>query len=300
MATTATPWIGSFGATDKLYLQSGQFTSTISLSLPIGAVEATGNGISWDGTNTPWCGNTDDKLYLQSGQFVSTIKESQSVIAKSTYISGISFDGTNTPWSAGITQKLFLTSGQFSSTIKESLGVGSYADDISTDGLEPFWTSAQSDKLYRQSQFTSTIKDSEDVSGWDAEPVGISWDGTNTPWSGKADIKLYLQSGKFTSTLKESQTLGGVNYPESISTDDYSSRVSGIFRSVSDNLTLSDQVAETIIRVPRPIIPVNDALTFVEEAGYYSGILHPTDELEFIETVTVFNNHQRVRANSSL
>jgi hypothetical protein len=294
MATTATPWIGSFGVTDKLYLQSGQFTSTIKDSESTGAIEATGNGISWDGTNTPWCGNTDDKLYLQSGQFTSTLKTSQGVISQSTYIAGITYDGNDTPWCAGITQKLYLTSGQFTSTIKTSQGLSSTADDISADETNTPWLGS-ADKLYLQSgRFTSTIKTSEDISSIDTEPTGISWDGTNTPWSGKNDIKLYLQSGQFSSTIKTSQTLSGVNYPESISTDDFGSRIGAISKSVSDTLTLSDQVNETIIRVPRPTYALNDTLTFSEEAGYYSGVSQQTDTLEFDETVTVTSNNYRV------
>lgn len=69
-----TPWCGY--SDDKLYLQSGQFTSTVKTSEYVGGVDALPAGISYDGANTPWCGATDDKLYLQSGQFTSTIKDS--------------------------------------------------------------------------------------------------------------------------------------------------------------------------------------------------------------------------------
>jgi len=69
-----TPWCGS--EANKLYLQSGQFSSTMKTSLAVGGVDLTPSGISYDGTNTPWCGFEDDKLYLQSGQFSSTMKNS--------------------------------------------------------------------------------------------------------------------------------------------------------------------------------------------------------------------------------
>lgn len=82
MATTATPWTGT--GDDKLYLQSGQFNSTLKTSLSVGAVDTVPEGISWDGTNTPWVGSTDDKLYLTSGNFTSTIKTSLSVGAVDT------------------------------------------------------------------------------------------------------------------------------------------------------------------------------------------------------------------------
>ena len=74
------------------------------------------------------------------------------------------------------------------------------------------WCGEQAGKLYLQSsQFTSTIKDSEDVSGVDTVPSGISWDGTNTPWCGNEADKLYLQSGQFTSTIKDSEDVSGID-----------------------------------------------------------------------------------------
>ena len=54
-----TVWIGS--TDDKLYLTSGEFTSTLKDSEAIGTIDATPTGISNDGTNTPWTGATDDK-----------------------------------------------------------------------------------------------------------------------------------------------------------------------------------------------------------------------------------------------
>ena len=118
-----TLWIG-YG-TDKLYLQSGQFTSTLKTSEYIGSVDLTPFGISWDGTNTPWCGSSADKLYLQSGQFTSTLKTSESVGSIETALSGISWDGTNTPWCGYDGDKLYLQSGQFTSTVKTSQSIGS-------------------------------------------------------------------------------------------------------------------------------------------------------------------------------
>jgi hypothetical protein len=44
MALTDTPWIGR--EADKLYLQSGQFTSTIKTSEAVGGVELNPNDIS--------------------------------------------------------------------------------------------------------------------------------------------------------------------------------------------------------------------------------------------------------------
>ncbi len=68
------------------------------------------------------------------------------------------------------------------------------------------------EKLYLQSgEFSATLKTSLDVSGVDVSLTGISWDGTNTPWSGYAADKLYLQSGQFSATLKTSVSIGGID-----------------------------------------------------------------------------------------
>ena len=68
------------------------------------------------------------------------------------------------------------------------------------------WCGSGDAKHYVQSgQFTSTLKTSILVSGTDAGPNDISWDGTNTPWCGAGNDKLYLSSGQFTSTIKDSE-----------------------------------------------------------------------------------------------
>lgn len=231
-----TPWAGRAG--EKLYLTSGQFTSTIKTSESIGAVDASLQDISYDGTNTPWTGAVDDKLYLTSGQFTSTIKTSESINAVDATPTGISYDGTNTPWCGANDVKLYLTSGQFSSTIKTSQSVSAVdtgPQDISYDGTNTPWCGSQAQKLYLQSgQFTSTIKTSELVSGVDTNPQGISWDGTNTPWAGSEADKLYLTSGQFTSTIKTSEDVSGVDAnPIGIDTNDVNARL-GVVASTGD------------------------------------------------------------------
>jgi len=227
--TNDTPWCGY--ADDKLYLQSGQFTSTIKDSVSIGAIESVPFGISWDGQNTPWCGIGDDKLYLQSGQFTSTIKDSESVGGVDASPQGISYDPLNTPWCGTEADKLYLQSGQYTSTLKTSEDVSlinAGVSGISYDGQNTPWCGeGVNDKLYLQSgQFTSTIKDSEDINGVDTGPQGISWDGTNTPWCGDQADKLYLQSGQLTSTVKTSLDVSAVEgSPSGISTNQISLRI---------------------------------------------------------------------------
>ena len=119
---TNTPRCATDGVTaSKLYVQAGQFTSTITTSRIVTATEGGARGISWDGVNTPWSGIQGKKLYLQSGHFASTLKTSVSVGSVDTP-TGISWNNTNTLWSGVNDQKLYLQSGQFSSTLKTSIG----------------------------------------------------------------------------------------------------------------------------------------------------------------------------------
>ena len=221
-----TLWCGR--EAQKLYLQSGQFSSTLKTSLSVSGVDTGVSGISWDGTNTPWCGFTADKLYLQSGQFSSTLKTSLAIGTVDNSPQGISYDGTNTPWCGNQADKLYLQSGQFSSTLKTSLDVSVPTDDvegISWDGANTPWIESTNDRMLLGSgQFSSTIKDSLDVTSIDTNPQDISWDGTNTPWIG-AEVKLYLHSGQFESTLKTSLDLTGIDTgPTGTEHGDYAAR----------------------------------------------------------------------------
>jgi len=268
MATTATPWTGANEY--KLYLQSGQFTSTLKTSEYIGATDTSPQGVSWDGVDTPWIGLNDNKLYLQSGQFTSTLKTSQYIGDIDLLPLGVTWDGVNTPWVGAA--KLYLQSGQFTSTLKTSFYVGGLETavrDISYDGADTPWTGTFDDKLYLQSgQFTSTLKTSEDINGVDDEPTGISWDGVNTPWCGNGD-KLYLQSGQFTSTLKTSRDVSGIDpYVSGVCTDDYDARVGGApaeyFPEASDAITINDTAGFDA----EYVVTASDAITINDTAGF--------------------------------
>ena len=90
---TNTPWTGA--EADKLYLQSGEFTSTLKTSESITGIDTAPRGISWDGVNTPWTGGTGSKLYLQSGQFTSTLKTSENIWAIDAATQDICTDDVN-------------------------------------------------------------------------------------------------------------------------------------------------------------------------------------------------------------
>ena len=238
-------WVDEF--MDKLYLQSGEFTTTIKTSQSIQAVDTYLNGISYDLTNTPWSGQEANKEYLQSGQFTSTLKTSQSAGAN---IRDISWDRTNTPWigMAVATFKLYLTSGQFSSTLKASQSVhtiDTLPNGISYDGTNTPWAGDITDKGYLTSgQFTATIKTSQ---AFPNGPGAISYNGTDTLYARNSDPKkLYRYSGQFTSVIKSSYNNGKDNF--GIDTVDLNSRVPVVeppFGSTSKTIAYSYQAINT-------------------------------------------------------
>ena len=205
-----TLWAGNAG--DKLYLQSGQFTSTLLTSLDISGSDTFPTGITWNGTDTAWIGMEFGNLFLQSGRFTATIKESMSWPGEWDYAYGLSWDGDNTSWGGGGNEILYLMSGHFTTTLKDSEDVSSYSalGGISYDGTHAFWAGAGT-KLYKMSgQFTSTMLDSEDVTSYNYI-VKISVDDINTLWFGASPEKLYLQSGKFSSTILDSENVSGID-----------------------------------------------------------------------------------------
>ncbi len=187
MALIDTLWCGS--TDDKLYLQSGQYTSTIKTSISISGIEGSVNGISWDGTNTPVCGSAGAKLYLYSGQFTSTLKTSQGT----THWRSLSYDGMDTP--ANSNTELIRFSGQFTTTVKDSETVGSIdnvSSGISYDGTNTLWCGNQADKLYLQSgNFTSTLKTSQDVSGVELGTQDIASNDVNGRIVAVIDVNVF-------------------------------------------------------------------------------------------------------------
>jgi len=241
---TNTVWCGNWS--NKLYLQSGQFTGTIKTSQSVQSINTGLEGVSWDGTNTLWCGSEsgqhlgggDDKLYLQSGQFTATVKTSLHL--KRHYAYGMSWDGANTSWVDANLDKLYLQSGQFASTIKTSQYIGdrdTHPRDVSWDGFNSPWCGVEANKLYLQSgQYSTTLKTSQTVAA-SHRPEGISWSGTDTLYAATPDSQnwqpdqtnaLYLVSGQFSSTIKDSQNVGWADtFPQGIETNKLSQRLSG-------------------------------------------------------------------------
>lgn len=212
-----TPWTGGETDLSRLYLQSGQFTSTIKTSQDASIWDSSMD-MAYDGENTVRAGrDSGELLWLISGLFSSTVKETLAVhgLTDAAVITGASFDGADSPWCGLMDPRLVLQSGQFSTTVRTSLDVTAIDPNpagISTAGGHTPWCGAQQGKLFLQSgRFTSTLRTSQNVIGVESMPHAISWDGENTPWGGLHTRKLTLQSGQFSSTIKTSLDVSALN-----------------------------------------------------------------------------------------
>lgn len=160
--------------TDSLQLLSGQFTSTSKSTLGVGSDIP--EGISVDtGPHTPWVKAASDKLMHQSGQITSTVKTSVDISSVETDSQGISTDSDgHIPW-CGASDNKFYRQSVYTTTLKTSLSVTADPMDISFDGTDtPAIRGATVDKILRHSgQFTSTIKDSVDITSINSQPTGI-------------------------------------------------------------------------------------------------------------------------------
>lgn len=250
-----TVWSGA--GDEKLYLQSGQFTSTIKDSEDVSAVTTPGS-VATDGTDCPWMGSANDKAYLQSGQFTSTVKTSLDMTAVDSDMNGISVDETpNTPVMGNSANKMFLMSGQFSLTVKDSESTGTIdltPTGISEDGTNTPWSgqlnlTTFTDTLYLQSgQFTSTLKTSLNVGAIDSVVNDLSFsNGTgDTPMIGSANDKLYLLSGQFSTTIHDSEDVSAVDSsPNGIDVNDRYVASGPLALAVSGTIVMSK--AETDI-----------------------------------------------------
>jgi hypothetical protein len=207
------PWNGD--TNEKFYLQSGDFTSTITTSLlhDIDGPE----GCKWDGVDTMFCSYQTDYLYVFSGQFTTTVKSSLSVGATDAFPFGQSQDQRqpgNTGWSAAVNQKFILNSGQITSTINTSSG--SHGDnsmngfDIDYVNQDTMASSNSTDTMYWFSGiFTTTVLDTEAAPGTQSNDIG--WDGTDTLDGSNVSDYLYKTSGRFTTTVLDSEAIGAVD-----------------------------------------------------------------------------------------
>ena len=64
---------------DKIFIISGQWTTTVKDSETFSGVDSQVRGSSTNGTDTLWCGETNNKLHRHSGKITSTFKDSQAL-----------------------------------------------------------------------------------------------------------------------------------------------------------------------------------------------------------------------------
>ena len=216
-------WAGQ-GDDDKLFVQSGLLEDTIKTSVSVNSFNTNAKGVSCDGTNTPFAGQStgdgsNTKLYLMSGIIESTIKTSLDLnaVTGTNETMDVTWDGTNTPWVEDYNPTtpsdnfMYIQSGQFESTIKSSLslslGAGGliYPRGTSCDLDGDMLQNRHAEKQFKMSgQTTNIVKTSISRTSIEASACGISFDGEHTPFVGWTDLKAYYSSGQFTSTLKDS------------------------------------------------------------------------------------------------
>jgi hypothetical protein len=194
-----TIWGGN--ANDKVYLQSGTFTSTIKTSLDYSSVSSAAPQMSYDGTDWYFhSAGVSFKLYRMSGLFTSTVKDSENVNAVDTQPKGISPALGNTGWIGSQADKFYTQSGTFTSTIKTSVSCAGQTTGPSGFELketDTLWGRQPSPgRIYLQSgQYTTTLKTSLDVSSGFNSPTDVSYTGTDTMWMDLNNDRLVLNSG---------------------------------------------------------------------------------------------------------
>jgi hypothetical protein len=203
-------------ATNKIfYKDSGRFTSTVKDSEDVSGVFATARAVTTNADgNTPALENL--RLHVFAGQFTSTILDSESTPDAEILQYGMTADYLGPIYTAsdfGGSQNLRVQiSGFLSTTIRWSQNF--WSTESRTDGWalieRNIWLSIGSDDKLMERD-TNAISTSLSVNSIDSDPKGVSWDRTDdtTIWSGNTTTKLYATSGRFTSTLRDSEDVSG-------------------------------------------------------------------------------------------
>jgi hypothetical protein len=203
--------------TDKLFLLSGEITTTVKTSQSVSAIDTFCSDISpTTGGNTLWCGQQANKLYIQSGQFTSTLKDSSPVIAGESAQYAVTYDiysdGDEVAIHGGAGQRdFFMRSGMTTSTIKTSLAASVFQFlGLSTNSTDCSVTDNDAGErrvVLASGQFTTTVKDSQTgpqtVSGpqyWATGYTANDMIGSHRSPS----AKVFIHSGQVTSTIKDS------------------------------------------------------------------------------------------------
>lgn len=240
-------------ASQKLFLFSGEFTTTIKTSLlSSGFGSSSLRDIDTDDKDTFSAdAGTVDKLYRTSGRFSTTVNDSLATGEVET--SGITWADPNTIWSEGPSDFIFQTSGKFTSTIKDSIDLSSITDatpqTVSYDGIHPsfatgsFPSELREHTMFRISGiFSTTVKDSLQSFGLTAH----GFNGTDTLVANTLNRTLFKYSGQFTSTIKTTKNLTSlISVPTGIATDRAFVRMGGTDLN-GDTISSTSSVSATL------------------------------------------------------
>jgi hypothetical protein len=258
-----TLWVGKNN--DKLFEQSGNFTSTVKVSIDISSVATSPSSISPSDnedniTITNHSGN--EFVFFLSGKFTTTVKTSVAMYPAHLYSNdGASCDEVNT-LVGGLEDQaefsnLYIMSGKITSTVKESLQTDAWGvpKDVSNDGINTTWTTT--DTFYWFSgQITTTVKDSYFFGTTDRE--GIGWDGTDTLSVGYSLDKLVRFSGRFTSTVKDSENIAAKDgSAEGIETSNFNLKL-GVGNFVDITLPMVGLTTMNVIVLPMMTVAAFD------------------------------------------
>jgi len=251
-----TLWTGK--GSNKLYEQSGNFTSTVKVSLSVAAITSECTDISpHNDDEIMMSEHMLEKTFVLSGKFSSTVRSSVDHSAYLYSAQGVSPGTVNTlvcgdGADLGIPddEEVYLFSGKMTSTIKESLRVGitwGTPLGISNDDINTTWV--ENNHFYFFSgQITTTVKDSYTYGSSDRE--GIGFDGTDTLSCGYTNDKLTRYSGRFTSTIRDSVYIASKDgNVEGIESSNFDLRV-GIGNFASITLPMFGLTTMNVINFP--------------------------------------------------
>lgn len=283
-------WGGN--TSDKVYLQSGTVTSTIKTSQDYSSVFTIASTMSYDGTN--WWAQSTDTLYKMSGLFSAVVKDSEDVSSIDASTSGISPDLTNTHWQGSTDNKWYTNSGQITSTLltsQSTTGTGSNPLGFDVKQADALWTDiAHEAYLYLQSgQFTSAVKTSLNISSGFNFERDVSYDGENVLSMGGNNKKLMYRSGLFSSTVKDSELVSGIDAnPDAITTDDFVGRMNPPDVGTPDTETMVlAQESPTIDIINNPTILVSAlSISLAIETPVHINSNHPRPEEVGISLLT--------------
>lgn len=209
---------------DYLVYMNGKFSSNVLTTGNVNSVSTFPTGISCTSIgDITW--SSSAKLYLFN-DLSGPVIDSQATL-KTGVVHDVCYDNSDVLVSITNTapspdeQGFYLMSGRFTSTIKSSVTLTSSAP-IGGCSYDPsagvMYVLSVAKKLVQLSgRFSTTITDSFAVTFIGPSIASIAWDGTDTGWSGNFNgtapnyfdklSKLFLSSGKFSSTLKDSRNL---------------------------------------------------------------------------------------------